>query len=178
MEIKLVTEFYETAVVPTINPDTHEYDGEWWMTLVGMSAVIDGQIVNIEPGFITNFGSVPKAARCLVDRTDQSLIAYVFHDYFYSKGTVECSRKYADRMLKKMARMCGQSDLESRLAYWGCRVGGHSAFKAHPAVFVKVEHTLIDKICHDNGYFPDPSTVMDEVNKRVIAKWAKIRENQ
>lgn len=178
MNIQLVTHFHEAAIVPTINPKTHRYDGEWWMTLVDLSAVIDGQIVTIRSGFITNLGSIPKAARCLVDRTDQTLLGYVFHDYLYSKGTVECSRKYADRVLMKMAFMCGQSTFEARLVYWGCRIGASSAFKVQYPIFEKVEQELIDKICYDNGYFPEPESVMHNVNERVKARWASIREEQ
>ncbi len=160
MNVRLLTDKFMTAVVPTINPITKEYDGEWWITLTKVVYDIDGVYIAIPAGFITNFGSVPKWARGFVDKADQSIHGYLLHDWIYYKTDTQYTRKQADKLLFKVARDCDQSWWEARLAYIAVRVGGGAFFKKHRPNMTTVSRELIDQICYDNGYFPDSNEVL------------------
>ncbi len=156
MHIDIQTRYSDTAVRPFINPHTKMYDGHLWQTLVRLTIHVDGVIISIAPGFVSNLGSVPKLGRCLVDTNDETLWGYLFHDYCYAKNGHPCTRAFADKLLLMMALHCGQDKPEAYLAYLGVRIGGSKKFKQKKAHFLPIDHELIDKICDDNNYYPTP----------------------
>jgi hypothetical protein len=176
MYVNLITKFDELALAPTINPVTREYDGEYWVTLARTMVDVDGILIDILPGFVTNLGSVPKIGRCFVDISDESMLGFIVHDYLYCKRTIDCTRKFADLALLLIAKAMRQDWTERHLAYWCVRIGGYFKFKKSRALFIDVPHSLIDKICYDNGYFPDSQNVFREINNRVREKYEQMTQ--
>ena len=124
MKVELITKPKDIALLHCDNPKTNKFDGQWYMTLVEIRVSIDGTILTIPPGFVTDLGSVPKIVRNIVDAKDQSTLAFVIHDFIGKKGTLAVGRKTSDRILCSVARRSDQSKLEAVAAYWGTRIGG------------------------------------------------------
>lgn len=151
MKIELITKPEEVPIVQLRNPDGND---QLWMNIATIEFILDGVKQSIKPGFVTNLGSVPKLVRHIVDPADESMVAFIIHDYFYGIGSTKYSRKKVDAIMKEVARACGQDRLESWLAWAGVRLGGRSKFKKNKLTFLDIPSTLLEKICKDNSYLP------------------------
>lgn len=156
MDIKLfVTP--DMAPIVQLPPDKSRFGDEdpRWMTLTYIEFEINGVRHSIRPGFITNLGSVPKFVRHIVDPVDETTLAYVIHDYLYSKDPdINISQKDADKALYKIALMCEQDRLEAGAAWAGVRLGGWTSYKKSKPHYKKVSKDLLRKICEDNNFTP------------------------
>lgn len=152
MDIKLITMNTEVPIVQL--PKTDRKSQQLWVPVVSIDFILNGIEYHIKPGFVTNLGSVPKIFRNLVDKADETTLAYIIHDYLYSKDAEGVTRKDADKTLYKVALMCKQTKFEAGLAWIGVRIGGWLKFKKNSASYTEVPKELINKICVDNNYKP------------------------
>lgn len=152
MNIELYTKVHEVPIVQLPKGDK-KFSDPWWQTLIRIDFNLNGMDHSIRPGFITNLGSVPKRLRHIVDTNDETLLAFVIHDYIYSKTVSGISRKDADRAMLEIAIMSGQDKIEAYIAWIGVRIGGWLAFKRGNASFKVIDRKLIAKICTDNDFF-------------------------
>jgi hypothetical protein len=157
MQAYSATAFDQVVVVPTANPETGDYDGEWWQTVVRLSFVIDGEPFSIDPGYITNFGSIPKIARSIVDQADESLLGFIGHDFLYGDDNpTEYSKEEADEFLFVVSLSNGQDFFEAWFTRKAVTWFGDKHYKRSGNNFAPVAKELIAKICADNNYFPVP----------------------
>jgi hypothetical protein len=146
MEIKLITTPLDLILNPCLNPYTEKYDGEWFVTMSKIEVSINGDILTIPHGFVTDLGSVPKRLRGVVNNAGISTLSYIVHDYLGKKNTVPVNRLTADIIMYKLALLCGQTKWEARLAFWGTRIGGHFLryFKKDNPQYLRIPATMTD----------------------------------
>ena len=152
MNARILTKFNETVFSPNVNPHTNMYDGRWWKCICNIRYEVNGEVHTIEAGYLTDFGSIPKLARVFIDRSDETLLAFVFHDYCYGKGKMKLSRKEADMAMRSIALDCGQDKFEINATYYSVRAFGKSKFKVHHNFFSPVDAMVVHNVCADNGY--------------------------
>jgi len=128
-----------------------EWDGENWITLSDIEFSINLQKFKVPAGFVTDFASVPKIARSVVNRIGHGCIGYVIHDYLRKDTQQEISTKTADKALYKFMRLLGESRYTSKKVYYGLRLFGWTA-KIGPNQFQKIDPKVIDHICKSNLY--------------------------
>jgi hypothetical protein len=127
-----------------------------WITLVVIEFELNGVRHSIQPGFVTNLGTVPKLVRNMVDVSDESMIGFVIHDFLYAKNNRQfVSRKDADEALYQISLMCEQDRLEAGITWIGVRLGSWIKFAKHPAKFIPISKELLQKICDDNKFIPN-----------------------
>jgi len=156
MDINLNTKPEEVPIVQ-LRPDKSKLIDKdpWWTNLTTIHFEINGVKHSIRPGFVTNLGSVPKLVRHIVDPSDESMLAFIIHDYLYSKSVTGISRKDADKALYKIALICEQDRLEAGLTWLGVRVGGWIPFKKFNSKYIAIKPELLQKVCEDNMFIPN-----------------------
>jgi len=152
MQVSIITPWSSCATVPHTNPITDKYDGEWHQTLVPLEYGINNATVTIPAGFITNFGSVPKWARWLIDVGDESLMGFILHDWLYSnhyarsselRFILQLSQRQCDDILLQMCALNGQDGIERYLTYLGVRIGGRREFRKSYAIVGIIRKALL-----------------------------------
>lgn len=156
MNVRSLNHFNEVVFRPCVNPKTKKYDGDWWQLLVELSYLVDGEIWTIPVGYVTNFGSVPKVFRAFVDINDESTLAFIFHDFGFGKDGFVISLDDCNSALRQISEQHGQDWVERTLAYNAVKAFGWISFKSELNNFANVDLSLIDKLCHDNNYYPEP----------------------
>lgn len=164
MNIKLYIRPTEVPIVQLPKEDKLFAD-PWWITLVRIDFNLNGVDYSIRPGFITNLGSVPKRLRHIVDPDDESLLAFIIHDYLYSKNVAGIAREDADKAMREIAIMCGQDKVEAYVTWIGVRLGGWTQFNKNEASFKRVSNNLIARICADNDYIPTKAEIENLLGK-------------
>ncbi len=81
-----------------------------------------GGRIDIEGGFVTDLGSVPRIPIVYDLLGDIAVEPYVLHDYFYSKGLL--TRQLADQILREALLVVGIPRWKAEMIYWGVRIGG------------------------------------------------------
>lgn len=101
-------------------------DGIHWELLADLVADIgkkDGKDVIVVPkGFVTDFGSIPKAFQLFVNPQGKSKTGFVLHDFMYQ--TQERSQLVSDAILNEAMESAGVSWLQRFMVYRGLRLGG------------------------------------------------------
>ena len=154
-----VSRFEDLVIVPTENPTTHRCDGEWWMPLTMTHYNIYGSRVIVPCGFVTNFGSVPKCLRSFVDPMAESMLAYLLHDFLYSKDGPLCTKRDADRAMLDISLMCDQDRYEAYAAYLAVKLFGYRKFRAHDCIVRDVPPEILHRIYADNTYHHNATTL-------------------
>lgn len=87
----------------------------------------------IEEGFMTDFASIPRIFRWLLDPTGTPhQVAAVAHDYLYA-ASKDVSRLGADMVLREAALAAGTPKWKAAVLYYAVRVGAGSAWKSNRA---------------------------------------------
>lgn len=81
-------------------------------------------------GYITDHASVPQLFWSIIPPVASSLAeGSIIHDYFYSKGTEDVPRKFADECLKEIAKVKGNEWFKANAAYRAVRVASGGLYK-------------------------------------------------
>lgn len=124
LNIELITRPSDIPILPCVNPYNGKKDGEYFMTLVPVRIRINGEELYIPEGFVTDLGSIPQPWNGIIRRNDESIMAYIIHDWIGKKGSLKVARKTSDKILRTVALRCGQTHWRAMAAYLGTRVGG------------------------------------------------------
>lgn len=82
----------------------------------------------IEPGFMSDFASVPRLLRWYVSRNGSPIqVAAVIHDFLYSARTYP--RAYADRVFYVTLRALQTPAVRARILWLAVRLGGLGAYR-------------------------------------------------
>lgn len=86
-------------------------------------------IITVPAGFVSDFASVPRALRSIIDNDDPGVVMpSIVHDYLYRhSGKVPggpFSRLEADDLMLEGMEVCGLPPTKRRLVYIAIRVGG------------------------------------------------------
>ena len=100
--------------------------------LRALKVSVDGKVITIPAGTVTDYSSVPFGMRNLV-RWDRIDIAGVVHDYLYQTGMR--SRRKADAVWRKVAMggSNGANPFQAWVGWLGLRIGGWVAWRKHRA---------------------------------------------
>lgn len=83
--------------------------------------------IMVEPGWITDFGSVPTIARSFVNHTDTTMIhAFLIHDVLYA--IKDYSKVFSDDILYAVMKWSNASKIRSALAYYAVYAFGDTAW--------------------------------------------------
>ena len=97
-------------------------------------AVTSFGTVEVQPGFISDGGSIPPCAAGLVGTGfDDALECYLIHDWLYSSHNNEYSRAEADFILKELLWNTGISRARILAIYAAVRIFGGRNFKGQPS---------------------------------------------
>lgn len=101
---------------------------------VSFTSVILAEKLVVPAGFCSDFASVPKGLRGVVDNDDPGVILpSIFHDWLYrNRGDVPggpFSRKEADDVMLEGMKALGLPILKRRAVYFAIRVGGRFTWK-------------------------------------------------
>jgi hypothetical protein len=115
--------------------DTVDDLAQLWRTWVTMGRVafsFDGVTYVIPTGFMTDFSSVPRLFRWLIDPIGQPhQVAGVVHDFLYSSGAI--TRKRADAAFLAAAVAAGSPYWRAALMHRAIRLGGWFAWRSNRA---------------------------------------------
>jgi len=128
-----------------------EWDGENWITLTKIEFTINLEKFTIPAGFVTDFASVPRIARGVVNRIGRGVIAYVIHDWLRKDIQQEISTKTSDKALYKFMRLLGESRYNSKKVYYGLRMFGW-AVTIGPNQYSLIDPEVIEYINKSNLY--------------------------
>jgi hypothetical protein len=101
-----------------------------WLLLDGFafdSAVLQ-RVVEVPPGFVTDFASIPRPLWSLLPPTGTYGRAAVIHDFLY-RAVGYCPRAAADRTLLEAMTVLGVARLTRWAIYGGVRLGGASSYQ-------------------------------------------------
>lgn len=93
--------------------------------------------ITVPKGFITDFGTVPKFAQCIVNPKGNGKLAFIIHDWLCLTKIV--SRSDADAILYKTMQYCNVDFNQRVIAYIGVRLY---------AIFIKriLDYNIIEKL--------------------------------
>jgi len=109
---------------------TERKGNQLWQLLDDFKVKVDGVVIIVPKGFITNGASVPNAFWWLCPPIAGSFgEAAVVHDYMYFKGSKWSDREQADKFLYKIGRALGANWLQAQLVYRAVRMFGGNYWK-------------------------------------------------
>jgi hypothetical protein len=88
---------------------------------------VQGKIIVVPRGFVTDFASIPRGLRSIVTKDGPNRWAAILHDYLYSlggKGPKGLPRKVCDDMFMEAMIDLGVPMWKRKLMYRGVRAGG------------------------------------------------------
>jgi len=77
-------------------------------------------------GFVTDWASVPRLFRRVINQRGAYSAAALCHDWLYFSGST--TKLQADTALFDLAKVLGANAFDQRALYWGVRVGGFMAW--------------------------------------------------
>jgi len=151
MNIHFITPLKKFGCVPYCKDS--KWDGETWITISNLLVRMpDNTIECVESGFVTNFGSIPRAMRISLDRMGKSLRGYVFHDKIYSKDFEKYKQRECDQFLYDLSRDDGESWWSAQKINKGLALGGWANFRKTDAKFRPISKETLEYIAESNGY--------------------------
>mgnify|MGYP003626607069 CR=1 FL=1 len=152
MKVHFITDLKEFACIPYVRKNV--WDGEHWITLTELVVRLeDGARLVIPSGFVTNFGSIPKITKSILERMGKSLRAFVVHDWLYSKQlSIHYKQRVCDKILYDLSREDGESWWDAQMINKGLSVGGWYNFKNNLPKVEEVSFKVINTIARSNGY--------------------------
>ena len=119
-----------------------EYDKDTWQLEQEINIILPivTARIKIPKGFKTNFASIPKILRSVIDDNEDSiLIPSIIHDYLYSKGSIAwtsrtekfhyVTKKEADQILEHLMKDYGAPYWKYKLVYLTVRLFGDKYWK-------------------------------------------------
>ena len=107
--------------------DVRDIDNHYWQLLAPFVVKVDGKLIYVPAGFITDFASVPRLPLTFMLFGNIGHRGAVVHDYLYSTG--EVSRAEADAIFKALLRAEGVGAFRAGAMYLGVRIGGAFDYK-------------------------------------------------
>lgn len=107
--------------------DVRDIDNHFWMLLAPFVVEVDGRLIYVPAGFITDFASVPRLPLTFMLFGNIGHRAAVVHDYLYQ--TQARPRFECDSIFKALLQAEGVGTFRSNMMYAGVRAGGSSAYK-------------------------------------------------
>ena len=149
INVKVITPLKQFVIVPYIKGGV--WDGELWLTLSVVEFVLNGKKYSIPAGFITDFGSIPRAARMTIDRMGKAAIGFVIHDWLREEDEAAqpVSTKVADLALYEIGLQYGETWWCMNKVYYSLRSFGWTADVGENE-YGKVDIEVIKYICHSN----------------------------
>lgn len=145
----VISRFYENS----------KWDGERWILLTTVVIRLeDGRLLFIPAGFVTNFGSIPRFMRFMLDRMGKSIVAFVVHDWLYSIlldswwPFNDLSRSDCDHILYQLSIQDGESWTDAQLINKGLKLGGWACFKKSDPIMQQPKESVISYMAECNGY--------------------------
>jgi hypothetical protein len=134
------------------------WDGKRWMTITWIVVRLeDGTLLRIPPGFITNFGSIPKTLRSFLNRMGKSLRAFVVHDWTYSTNCgMSLKQRKCDSLLYTLSRQDREGYFSAQSINKGLMFGGWTCYKKSKPKIEPVSESVIKAIANDNRYRIEP----------------------
>lgn len=84
----------------------------------------------IPKGFTTDFGSVPKKFRSIISNVSKFNVAWLLHDYMYSKFcSINISKSDADILLRRNLEYLGMSYVDRWIVYYSVKYFGKKRFR-------------------------------------------------
>lgn len=144
-------------IVPYVVGD--KWDAEHWILLTTIVLkMANGRILAIPAGFVTNFGSIPKALQSFLNKMGHSLLPFVLHDFLYSillnefADFNDYTQEECDDLLFDLGREFGESWCAAVAINTGLDIGGFTCYKKSEPIFEEVSESVLSYICHSNGY--------------------------
>jgi len=88
----------------------------------------NGDLYAVPAGYVTDFASIPAAAKLLFPPFGDWAEAAIVHDWIYDVGAVG-GRERADQVFKTAMAEMGVGKVRKTLMYWAVRAGGSGAYK-------------------------------------------------
>ena len=163
--IKFVTELKKCCIMPYVE-DSH-WDGENWILLSDIKFSVDDKIYKIPAGFVTNFGSIPRIFRPMLNKMGKSLRAFAVHDWLYSYGVdIFGSQRECDKALYELSRLDDESWINANLINKGLLIGGWTCYNKNKPRIEKVSKSVIKYICKCNKFHAVPRKKFKKKKKK------------
>lgn len=134
--------------IPVFGPNCtamHEWDGKAFRLYFPWTRVFENDRVQwrmtLPAGFVTDFGSIPRAFRRLWTPTGPYMTDYLVHDGLYAGELV--ARSEADYILLELLQDHGAWWADRNAQYSAVRMGGGLVWSAHDAAEVAATKALI-----------------------------------
>lgn len=112
-----------------------KWDGLRWRLNTPLCFIFRHRLIQVPVGFVTDFGSIPKAFRSILSRSGKSLRAFIIHDYLYSKGVMDhIKQRDCDEILYQLSIKDGESSWKAYLINKGLLAGGWYNFNKKEAI--------------------------------------------
>ena len=106
--------------------DVRDIDDHKWQLLAPFVVDIEGSIIKVPAGFITDFASVPRLPVTFALFGNIGHRGAVVHDWLYSTG--DRSREESDKILKALLLEEGVGKFRANAMYLGVRLAGGSHY--------------------------------------------------
>lgn len=156
--VSVSTRIKDFVIVPYVSKGL--WDGVHWVTLSDLDFTIKMTEYGVEikrtlrAGFVTDFGSIPKALRLAVDRMGKGLIPFVIHDYMYCEPNL-ITRKLADQMLGELCLHYHVGHFKSRAIYHAVRAFGWQHYGKTYIHQVRISSRALDAIVDSHQYLKE-----------------------
>ena len=116
--------------MPELNELVTTPRGERWEVMEVYQYETSKGIVKVPKGFMTDYASVPRIFRNIVNTYGNHGRAAVVHDFLYSKECVlEITREEADKIFLEIMEECQVNCIKRQFMYRTVRIFGKSHFK-------------------------------------------------
>lgn len=118
---------FDTPVLEPVSPAT-------WRLRYCWTLIYKGEYYSIPAGFDTDGASIPRAlwTICGDPMSIPRLYAAIVHDYLYSGGDPDATRKDADTLYRDLQIALGISKAKAYTEYYALRIFGRSHWQPTP----------------------------------------------
>ena len=110
--------------------NTMPIDDKYWEVLEDYTYRTSKGLVTVPKGFKTDYASVPRIFRNIINSSGKHGRAAVVHDWLYSsKCTLDVTREEADKIFLEIMKECGVSYIKRQFMYRMVRMFGASHFR-------------------------------------------------
>nr|DAS36621.1 MAG TPA: Protein of unknown function (DUF1353) [Caudoviricetes sp.] len=110
--------------------NTMPIDDKYWEVLEDYTYRTSMGLVTVPKGFKTDYASVPRIFRNIINSSGKHGRAAVVHDWLYSsKCTLDVTREEADKIFLEIMKECGVGAIKRQFMYRMVRIFGASHFR-------------------------------------------------
>ena len=110
--------------------NTMPIDDKYWEVLEDYTYRTSKGLVTVPKGFKTDYASVPRVFRNIINSYGKHGRAAVVHDWLYSsKCTLDVTREEADKIFLEIMKECGVGTIKRQFMYRMVRLFGASHFR-------------------------------------------------